>query len=516
LAPNPNQNLDPTAPGSASGLGAMAVPSPLASAVGASAAPVPQSLLSVPPVQAENANGTSPQAEAKMSEDLETPLNEQPNFLTKLRQAASGALGLESPGSSPAARNGFLGMGLLRAVANGGALATATTPAMKNAAIEQEQIPLKAAALQNEAAYRGAMGRAALERGAASTQNAATGAFKAQGQFGTGENGSPEGTSRVAADVAQQNAASNTALRAAHTAQIEASLNGEVYVMPEIANSIGRPELAGKTMSPIQYQQQVANVVKSLGMKTVDLGQEGVWGASPITGRTTRLGDSPSVAREQGFLQRTQLPVNDLKGNTLGWVNPQTKTFTPVGSVPGVAQATGAVNEFGAPVVPPKPTSSMLTQGQMAQTILPQVQNIEGQVDKLAGEIGPGAGRWNQFWVNKAGTDDPNYAHLNQDLQLFATALGKAHFGSRIPQGFVEEMMKDFGTAQSPEDLKARIESADVWLKGYAARAGGTVAPSKPSPAAKEGGIYLFPDGTHRQVSADLVSKLPPGAKKVQ
>jgi hypothetical protein len=275
------------------------------------------------------------------------------------------------------------------------------------------------------------------------------------------------------ADVAQQNADSNEGLRDAHQRQIEASFNGQVHVMPEIAAAIGRPELANANMSPIQYTQQVSNVLKSLGMKTVDLGDNGVWGASPLTGRVTRLGDSPSVARSNSMLLRTQLPVNDAQGNTLGWVNPQTNSFTPVGSINAKGGGAPLSASLGGDVIPPKPTSSMLTQGQMAQTIQPMIPQIQSEVQKLAQEIGPGAGRWNNYWVNKGGINDPAFAGLNQDLQLFATALGKAHFGASMPEGFVNDMMRDFGTAQSPEDLQARLEHAEGWINGYAARVGG-------------------------------------------
>ena len=403
---------------------------------------------------------SSPDAAAFSADALKQNAQEEhPGFLKTLARLAGGAVGFSSPESSPQAALGAR-IGSLAGRTGNALAAAAGTPEQKQLSEERNQLPLKIATLQKDADYKRAV-----------VQNAAN---KTNLQYGTGENGAPEGTARMTAEAAQQNAESNEALRAAHQKQIEASLNGEVYVMPEIAHAIGRPELAGTTMSPIKYQQQVGNVVKSLGIKNQDLGDQGVWGTSPITGRITRLGDSPSVARANSMLLRTQLPVNDAQGNTLGWVNPQTKSFTAVGEIngrePSAAPLTSAV---GGNVIPPKPTSSVLSRGQVAQTILPQVPVMKQEVAALADKIGPGAGRWNDFWVNKGGIDDPDYAGLNQDLQLYATALGMAHFGASMPEGFVKDMVRDFGTAQSPDDLLSRIDHAEGWIRGYAQRIGG-------------------------------------------
>ncbi len=391
-------------------------------------------------------------------------------ILKTIGRLAGGAFGLTDPNSSPQAAMGAR-IGAL-AGRTGNALAEAAgTPEQKQLAEERNQLPLKIAQIQNEMDYRAGV------LGAKNTANANT-AKKTDLQYGTGANGAPEGTSRITAEAAQENADSNEALRAAHQKQIEASLNGEVYVMPEIAHAIGRPELAGKNMSPIQYQQQVSNVLKSLGVKNQDLGEAGVWGTSPLTGRIAYQGPSPSVARANSMLLRTQLPVNDAQGNTIGWANPQTNSFTPVGSINAKGGGAPLSASLGGNVIPPKPTSSMMTQGQMAQTIQPMIPQIQNEVQQLAQEIGPGAGRWNDYWVNKGGINDPAYAGLNQDLQLFATALGKAHFGASMPEGFVTDMMRDFGTAQSPEDLAARLEHAEGWVNGYAARVGGGNPPA--------------------------------------
>src|SRR5208282_1087864 len=153
------------------------------------------------------------------------------------------------------------------------------------------------------------------------------------------------------------------------------------------------------------------------------------------------------------------------------------QTYTSFNSVPGAAEATGT------PSIPMKPTQSMASMGQMAQTIQAQVPQIKSEIDAIGDKIGPGAGRWNNFWVKKAGADDPAYASLDMGLQLYATALGKAHFGASMPEGFVNDMMKDFGLAQSPADLKARIDAAQRYINEYATHSGKGEAPKNVPPA---------------------------------
>lgn len=116
-----------------------------------------------------------------------------------------------------------------------------------------------------------------------------------------------------------------------------------------------------------------------------------------------------------------------------------------------------------------QPTNNSKARGEMSETMLAQAPGILQEIDALNSKIGPGAGRWNNFWVKKGGINDPDYAGLDQDLGLYASALAVAHFGSRGGGAhFIEAMKKDFGQAQSPEDLKARILHADKWLEGYA------------------------------------------------
>jgi hypothetical protein len=459
--------------------------------------------ITLPPRDSSNSINPSLLTEPGQTPEEE---NAHPSFLKKLARIAGGAFGVESPESSPQAKAGAIGMRILGGLGTAGALA-AGTPEQKQLAIEQEQIPLKIGQMQNEAAYRrGVLG---INQQNANTKGvvAATGAKTEQDKFAVGDSamGLPEGTVRQMADAAQQ----NTDIKDRLAKIKEAQMNGETLVTPEAASAVGREDLANKTLGALAYQQQITNPLTNQlkaagGAKTVDLGTDGVFGYSALTHRITRLGDSPSVARGDSMLKRTQLPVNDNQGNVLGWVNPQTKTFTSVSDINGATPGAPSLSAAeGGSVIPPKPTSSVLSRGQVAQTILPQIPVIQKEVSDLAGKIGPGEGRWNDFWVNKAGSNDPAFAGLNQDLQLYATAIGLAHFGASMPEGFVKDMMHDFGTAQSPEDLQARIEHAQGWVQGYASRIGGGKTPSKtPFPAPTDRSGENSPNGGGNPLTA--------------
>lgn len=118
------------------------------------------------------------------------------------------------------------------------------------------------------------------------------------------------------------------------------------------------------------------------------------------------------------------------------------------------------------------PTSQMRNMGEMAETVVPMANNVRNEVQQLAQQVGPAAGRWNQLMVNKGGADFPEFAGLDTDLDLLASAIVRTHFGARGGQQYREELRRMFGEAQSPEDLISRIDHADSWLKGYA-QAGG-------------------------------------------
>ena len=115
-----------------------------------------------------------------------------------------------------------------------------------------------------------------------------------------------------------------------------------------------------------------------------------------------------------------------------------------------------------------KVTNTTRSMAEMARTVQPQIEVVKGKIHSLADSLGPAAGRWNELMVNKGGTDYPEFAGLDQDLDLLSSAIVRTHFGARGGQQYREALRKNFGEAQSPEDLLARIDSASGWIQGYA------------------------------------------------
>lgn len=141
--------------------------------------------------------------------------------------------------------------------------------------------------------------------------------------------------------------------------------------------------------------------------------------------------------------------------------------YTPIAPKPGEPIPGNAVTAQGINTLN-TPTSTERNMAGMARTVLPRIAKIESDIDKLATSIGPAVGRWNQLMVNKGGVDFPEFAKLDTNLDLLASAIVRTHFGARGGQEYRKELATRFRTAQSPENLKARIEGADEWLEGYA------------------------------------------------
>ena len=176
------------------------------------------------------------------------------------------------------------------------------------------------------------------------------------------------------------------------------------------------------------------------------------------------------------------MAVNDEKGNITGYnyfrglpgggVSTQ---FIPAGA--GGAKLAGGV-------IPPKPTAAILSQSQRAQMIEPEVKATSDAVDQVAKNIGPLAGRWSDVMVGRVGADNPQVAQLQLKLELFSTALMQAH-GLR-GQEFEQVLHNYFRLSQSPEDLKARLNGANDYLKAYIGSTGHGAAKTESAPASNK------------------------------
>lgn len=439
------------------------IPAPLAPALADASATDPGSISNLESI-ADSPDTLRAGIDATKAEDT------QPSFLSKLKDFAGGAIGVENPNSSPAAGKGAKLAQVIGKVGNALALAGGT-PEQKQIAEENLQTPLKVASLQNEANYRNAMVGINSRKNDINQQNA-----------DTKEDVATKATIPTA-EAKETNLEADTAKK---QYELEVMKQGMFPVDPVTAQLVGRPDLAGKPVSAALWKG-FNSVLQARGLKTTDLGpgnpndpqSGGLWITDRAGNKIHQMSTvSPSVARANAILERNYHPVNDAHGNIVGYMNPSTRHFVTPSQMNNVAGGQSLEDAVGGSVIPPKPTTSMLTQGQMAQTVIDQIPTINSEISSIVDKIGPGEGRWNDFWVNKGGLNDPDYARLNQDLKFFATAMAKAHFGASASTQIVDALMHDFGQAQSAGDLISRVQSADSWMNGYASFAGGRNAHS--------------------------------------
>jgi hypothetical protein len=110
-------------------------------------------------------------------------------------------------------------------------------------------------------------------------------------------------------------------------------------------------------------------------------------------------------------------------------------------------------------------TSSTRTMVEFAPKVNNFIDRIEPQIDGLQNELGPVAGRWNEFWTGKVGTSNPEYMKLRTNVDLLTTALMKMHVGAR-GSDMIMQHFKDLIAQgkQSPDNMKAALEE----IKSYA------------------------------------------------
>lgn len=152
--------------------------------------------------------------------------------------------------------------------------------------------------------------------------------------------------------------------------------------------------------------------------------------------------------------------------------------------------------------MPESPTGATRSRGQFAQSILPDMGEVEQQIKALGPDLGPYQGRWNEFYQGKLGADAPQYAGLRSSLHNIATAWMRLHGNS-------EKTMNDFlqtlRTAQTPDDLLAALGSIESQAEHYVGEGAGRPgqkmggapwAPPQGAPnAPKTDGQFLYADG---------------------
>jgi hypothetical protein len=254
--------------------------------------------------------------------------------------------------------------------------------------------------------------------------------------------GQDETNAQKEAQTAAQQAEIPLRAAQADKAQAQASGAEPVEITPEQAQSLGMPELAGEKVSP-------AILARLSGQHQGNTTKEDTTNAT-VAGRKDVAGINAN-SREKIAGEN-----NQTKENIAAKSDAVKKTLESMRVASGIGKGANG--------------STMTTRAmaEMATTVLPRMTAISAEVDKMANDLGPAVGRWNDLMVNKGGADHPEFAHLDANLDLLASAIVRTHFGAHGGQQYRQELRKQFGEAQSPEDLKARIAAAQDWIQGYA------------------------------------------------
>ena len=137
--------------------------------------------------------------------------------------------------------------------------------------------------------------------------------------------------------------------------------------------------------------------------------------------------------------------------------------YTVQRATPGQEVAPGAVTAQGMNTIN-TPTSQMRNVAAQASLVHEQTPEVLAEIDRNAAQMGPLAGRWNEFMQGHVGAPNPEMAALRADLLMYSSAVALMHARGRLPENLREEFDHAINAPQqSPENLKAAIHKIDDW-----------------------------------------------------
>lgn len=159
-----------------------------------------------------------------------------------------------------------------------------------------------------------------------------------------------------------------------------------------------------------------------------------------------------------------------------------------VSGIPAGMPRDNSGNPIGT-AMPEAPTQQTRSRGQFAESgVTDQLPRINKEIDALGDELGPVAGRYNEFMAGTVGADNPKFTKLRTGLQNIATAWMRLHANS---DGARQEFEAALARAKTPANLKAALESIGEQAADYVKRgkgnqpSGGEGGPPKPEPGMK-------------------------------
>src|SRR6185437_13114189 len=194
----------------------------------------------------------------------------------------------------------------------------------------------------------------------------------------------------------------------------------------------GQPRINPQTNKPYSYMEAYG-AVKQAGQKPAQPKVESP--EAQAFDDYIKQGMTPQQAFEKvrekppGQEPGSYMPVNDAKGNTVGWIDPKSGHFRSASTIPGLSAAVG-----GQGAIPPKPTTQARNVQAQAQVAVEGIPDTLKEIDSLKDQLGPVAGRWNEFMQGKVGMDNERLAGLRMDLIMLSSAVALAHARGRLPE----------------------------------------------------------------------------------
>jgi hypothetical protein len=116
---------------------------------------------------------------------------------------------------------------------------------------------------------------------------------------------------------------------------------------------------------------------------------------------------------------------------------PQTMVVLPGGQTevarPGMTLPEGTQNMGGFATMG-RPTSQMRNVSAQAKVATEGIPQVVQEISDMRDELGPVAGRWNEFMQGKIGMDNPKFAGARADLLMVSSAVALAHARGRLPE----------------------------------------------------------------------------------
>lgn len=146
------------------------------------------------------------------------------------------------------------------------------------------------------------------------------------------------------------------------------------------------------------------------------------------------------------------VPINDASGNVTGWFDPKSGRTVPFSNVsPGVRGNDGSA-------MPMKPGQLEDRMAKMANYTTGIIDQTEQVINKVANQLGPVAGRWNEFMSGNIGTMNQDYTTIRTWLGMLDSAMTLAHSQGRVSNLIFQQFQDLYGrSSQSPQNLLAAL-----------------------------------------------------------